>query len=237
MPDVHWVNGDRFIDPFRPSIEPVGFVSRAEMTASRKQAITSLQRAIVEADVFIFTLGMTESWIHTPGDWVYPACPGTIGGSFDPAMHRFRNLSFSQVEQTLVETLERLWLARPELRVLLTVSPVPLTATASGQHVLAANSHSKGVLRAVAGEVADRLPQVDYFPSYEIVTQPGLADRMYEANRRSVSAYGVARVMDVFFSAHGVQNPSAGNPEPKPPHDSFADRGDCDDAWAEAFAQ
>jgi len=237
MPDVHWVNGDRFIDPFRPSIEPGGFVSRAEMTASRKQAITSLQRAIVEADVFIFTLGMTESWIHTPGDWVYPACPGTIGGSFDPAMHRFRNLSFAQVEQSLVETLERLWLARPELRVLLTVSPVPLTATASGQHVLAANSHSKAVLRAVAGEVADRLSLVDYFPSYEIVTQPGLADRMYEANRRSVSAYGVARVMDVFFSAHGVQNPSAGNPEPKPPNDSFADRGDCDDAWAEAFAQ
>jgi hypothetical protein len=32
--------------------------------------------------------------------------------------------------------------ANPDLRILLTVSPVPLTATATGEHVLSANSHS-----------------------------------------------------------------------------------------------
>ncbi len=234
-PDEQWLDGDRVIDPFRPSIEPEGFVSRGEMVASRKQAIESLQRAILEADVFLFTLGMTESWVHDPGGWVYPACPGTIGGCFDPGRHHFRNLSFDEVQRALVETLERLWAARPELRVLLTVSPVPLTATASGEHALTATSYSKATLRAVAGEVAKRIAGVDYFPSYEIVTAPTFGDQMFEANRRSVSVRGVARVMDAFFTAHGVDEPVGSGAGPVAPDHPVAGEGDCDDAWVEAF--
>lgn len=232
-PDEQWSSGDRFIDPFRPSIEPGGFISRAELVASRQQTIDSLQRAILDADVFLFTLGMTESWVNDPGGWVYPACPGSIGGCFDPDRHRFWNLSFDEVRSALIEALERLWAVRPKLRVLLTVSPVPLTATASGDHALAATSYSKAILRAVAGELADSYSEIDYFPSYEIVTAPTFGDRMFEPNRRSVSAWGVARVMDAFFAAHGVDKPAESIEVPTASPVEGA--GDCDDAWAEAF--
>jgi len=234
-PDEQWRAGNRVIDPFRPSIEPQGFASRAEMMASRIQAIDSLRRAILEADVFLFTLGMTESWVHRSGNWVYPACPGTIGGCFDAARHRFWNLSFVEAQRALTEALERLWAARPELRVLLTVSPVPLAATASGRHVLTATSCSKAILRAVAGELADRLPAVDYFPSYEIVTAPASGGQMFEPNRRSVSAWGVAQVMDAFFTAHSVEKPAGSSAGPTLPDHSIESEADCDDAWAEAF--
>ena len=171
--------------------------------------------------------------MHDPGGWVYPACPGTVGGHFDRDKHRFWNLSFSEVRSTLLETLERLWMARPGLKVLLTVSPVPLTATISGQHVLSASAWSKAKLRAVAGEVADSHPAVDYFPAHEIVTAPASGEQMFEQNRRSVSDWGVARVMDAFFSAHGAGQPaeSAAAPSVHP----ATPAGDCDDAWAEAF--
>ena len=45
------------------------------------------------------------------------------------------------------------WCARrtPKLRILLTVSPVPLTATAGDDHVLLATTYSKSVLRAGRG--------------------------------------------------------------------------------------
>ncbi|MCP4397977.1 MAG: GSCFA domain-containing protein [bacterium] len=237
-PDEYWLDGDRVVDPFRPSIEPGGFVSRAEMLASRNQTLASMQRAILEADVFLFTLGMTESWVHDPGGWVYPACPGTAAGRFDPGRHRFVNLSFLQARRALVGTLERLWAVRPELKVLLSVSPVPLTATASGAHVLAATSYSKSILRAVSGELADR-PGVDYFPSYELVMAPVplFRKQMFEANRRSVSAWAVDRVMDTFFTAHGVQPLTQSRPESGQQAHPTASEADCDDAWAEAFAK
>lgn len=237
-PDESWAAGQRVVDPFRPTIEPDGFASRAEMHASRQQAIRSLRRAIQEADVLLFTLGMTESWVHDPDGWVYPACPGTVGGRFDPRRHRFTDLSFESAREALVQALGRLWVERPGLRILLTVSPIPLTATASGHHVLTATTRSKSTLRAVAGEVADSRPVVDYFPAYELVTTP-MAEGMFAANRRSVSARGRARVMDVFFGAHGVGGtaPSSRDVLRSTPPASLDDDASCDDAWAEAFGE
>jgi len=55
---------------------------------------------------------------------------------------------------------------------------------------------------------------------------------MFEPNRRSVSDWGVARVMDAFFAAHGVYQTK--EPATTVVYPS-AGEGDCDDAWAEAF--
>jgi hypothetical protein len=85
------------------------------------------------------------------------------------------------------------------MRFLLTVSPVPLTATAGGQHVITATTQSKSVLRAVAGEMAATHDFVDYFPSYEIITSPVFGGRFYAPNRRSVEPAGVDHVMRCFF--------------------------------------
>ena len=68
------------------------------------------------------------------------------------------------------------------LRVVLTVSPVPLTATASDRHVLVANTYSKAVLRAVAEELYLESPYIDYVPSFELVTNPKLVASHYLAN-------------------------------------------------------
>ena len=86
--------------------------------------------------------------------------------------------------------------------MLLTVSPVPLTATASDKHVLTATTYSKSVLRAVAGELYDRYADIDYFPSYEIVASPWSRGFFYESNMRSVNAGGVSVVMQTFLGEH-----------------------------------
>jgi hypothetical protein len=92
---------------------------------------------------------------------------------------------------------------------LLTVSPVPLTASASADHVVAATTYSKSVLRAVAGEVRKAWDDVDYFPSYELITSPMFRGRFFEPNLRSVTEDGVAFVMRHFLSALDVpvENP------------------------------
>lgn len=61
-------------------------------------------------------------------------------------------------------------------RIILTVSPVPLQTTFSGQDCILAITQSKAVLRCAAEALASSFGRaVDYFPSFEIVQSGGLA--------------------------------------------------------------
>ncbi len=64
---------------------------------------------------------------------------------------------FTALEDMLAEI-------NPDLRWLLTVSPVPLAATATGDHVLTATMRSKAVLRVVCDLLRDSSERIEYFP-------------------------------------------------------------------------
>ena len=198
-PQDVWEQQGRYVDPFRPNIEPGGFDSPDELLRSRGQAIEAFRTAVTESRVFVFTLGLTESWFDRRRGHEYPMCPGTAAGTFDEASHAFRVQSFEDVKRALDAALGLLRRHNPALHVILTVSPVPLTATHSGQHVLVATMQSKSVLRAVAGEAAAAFDFVDYFPSYEMISSPVFRGTFFEPNLRSVNAAGVDFVMDTFF--------------------------------------
>ena len=91
----------------------------------------------------------------------------------------------------------------PAARMLLTVSPVPLIATASPEHVLVATTYSKCVLRAAAGSLAERLPDCHYFPSFEIIASHPSRAMFFDPDLRTVSDRGVDFVMEHFFRAIG----------------------------------
>lgn len=90
-PQKFWELDGRIIDPFRPTIEPNGFESVKEMYASRNSCIEAFRKSIMTSDIFVFTLGLTESWWDAEGGFEYPMCPGTVAGSFDPKAHVFKN--------------------------------------------------------------------------------------------------------------------------------------------------
>ncbi|MGV3572505.1 MAG: GSCFA domain-containing protein [Ramlibacter sp.] len=200
-PDEAWEQDGRFYDPFRPRIEPGGFASRAELEASRAMALEAFRLSLSKAGVMVFTLGLTESWFHRLQGHEYPMCPGTAAGTFDARLHGFVNQDYAFVRQALVEAIARIRAFNRKMRFLLTVSPVPLTATMSGEHVVVATTESKSILRAVAGSVARELDGVDYFPSYEIITAPAFGAAYFEDNQRTVTPAGVAHVMRTFFAA------------------------------------
>ncbi|MCL4674907.1 MAG: GSCFA domain-containing protein, partial [Pararhodobacter sp.] len=185
----------------RPRIEPDGFASVEEMTRLRQVTIDAFRDCISDARLFVFTLGLTESWVNAEGGYEYPMCPGTAGGTFDPDRHQFRNQSFDTVRAALEDAIHLMREINPTLRFLLTVSPVPLTATMSGQHVVTATMESKSILRAVAGDVARRDPFIDYFPSYEIINSPAFRGVFFDPNMRTVNPRGVDFVMRSFFTA------------------------------------
>lgn len=199
-PEEIWEEDGRFFDPFRPTIEPQGFMSREELLASRVSLLRGMKDAIGKADCFVFTLGLTEAWVNTLGGYVYPTCPGTVRGTFASEQHAFRNFGYPETHAALAGAIALMRRINPALKVILTVSPVPLTATASGEHVLAANGLSKAVLRSVAGALAAMDEGVDYFPSFELITSFTTRGAFFEPNQRTVSAFGVEQVMEHFFA-------------------------------------
>jgi hypothetical protein len=101
-----------------------------------------------------------------------------------------------------ISILEAQRAGKKSVRILLTVSPVPLTATMSGRHVLLATTYSKAILRAAAGQLESENSNIDYFPSYEIITSPWNNSNHFEKNMRSVKETGVDIAMNSFLSQH-----------------------------------
>lgn len=236
-PTCVWQRDDgRFVDAFRPTVEPEGQPNAAEVLLHRSYHLERTSRMLMGTDVLIFTLGLTEGWEDTVTDRVYPVCPGIAGGTFDPARHRFVNFRTSDVVADLHKVHALLQRFNPGMRMLITVSPVPLTATATGDHVLTATSWSKSVLRAAAGEFVADTPDADYFPSYEIVTHPASGGPWFAPNLRSVTPEGVARVMDIFLTAQGLATAAASEtPAEVPESDDEADDLVCDELLLESF--
>ena len=209
IPEEIWNENGRFYDPFRPRIEPNGFKSQEELRLSQAQTIKSFRQSIEKADFFVFTLGLTESWTNVESGYEYPMCPGTVAGEYDSNQHKFENQQFHKIITNLQDALSMMEKLNPKLRFILTVSPVPLTATKSDNHVLVATMESKSILRAVAGQLAKNSPKVDYFPSYEIINSPVYKGVFFEPNQRNVNPTGVKFVMDMFFKC--LNNKLSGN--------------------------
>jgi GSCFA family len=198
--DDIWQGPDgRFIDPFRPQIQPKGFASEAEFRADRQQHFAAIRRAVEELDVFVFTLGLTETWASKRDGAVYPLCPGVAGGVFDGTQYEFLNLTVNDVTNDLSEAIGRIRAKNPNARIILTVSPVPLAATAEDRSVLVSTTYSKSVLRVAAEQVASSLSYVAYYPSYEIITGAYSRGSYFASDLRSVTEAGVAHVMRLFM--------------------------------------
>jgi hypothetical protein len=193
--DDIWVGDGGWFDPFRPTIQPGGFGSAREYHEDRRRHFAAVRRAFSEMDVFVFTLGLTECWASRDDGAVYPLCPGVAAGHFDGSRHVLLNLGVDEVVADLSAFITEVREVNPGMRVILTVSPVPLAATAEPQHVLMATTYSKSVLR-VAAEQLTRLRDVYYFPAYEIVTAAG--QDYFAEDRRSLREHGVRRVMALF---------------------------------------
>lgn len=214
--DDIWPSADglSFRDPFRPQIQPDGFASKAEYWIDREQHFAAVRRMFAEIDVFIFTLGLTEAWEDRRDGAVFPLCPGVAGGIFDRDLHRAVNYTAAEVIADMNEFLAMFAEVNPSAKVIITVSPVPLIATSSGNHVLAATIYSKSVLRVAAEEVRQQHGHVDYFPSYEFFAGPHSDARFFESDKRSICADAVKRVMRLFFLHYYRLEPEQYSPAP-----------------------
>ena len=234
-----WEKNGKFYDALRPTVEPKGLDSPEEVAEHRQYHISRVKKLFKRLDVFIFTLGLTEMWVHKESGTIYPTAPGALVGDFDESLFEFKNANFSSIIsdfELFQKTLKSIRGGKT-FKCLLTVSPVPLTATASGKHVLASTMYSKSTLRSVAGQLSTNQSHIDYFPSYEIVTNPRMHSTAFADNLRSVRDESVETVMRHFFDEHPAIK--ANKKKLKPPQIKVKtlENIQCEEALLEAFGK
>ncbi len=127
----------------------------------------------------------------------------------DFSQYEFVNLKVEDVRSDLQSFIGQLHAVNPCAKMILTVSPVSLTATYENRHVLCSTTYSKSVLRVAADEVTRSNDNVDYFPSFEIITGSYSRGEFFHEDVRSVRPEGVAQVMGLFMTHYGGDRGSA----------------------------
>lgn len=143
-------------------------VSR-ERFLERRQQIYEVFREAFSADAVMMTPGLVEAWrdLET-GIWIQgPASRRVLSR---PERFRLEVVGHEQALGDLLAAIDIVRRHNPAAKIVLTVSPVPLTQTFTGRDVRIANGYSKAVLRAACDVAAEARDRVDYFPSFECVT-------------------------------------------------------------------
>jgi len=209
--DIIWHFDGKYYDALRPTI--VCSKSRDEIIYMRLQHLTRVYKLFKEFDCFIFTLGLTEMWSDVTNGIIYPVYPEKIIPNFNLDNLKFINATYEEIVKDFnlfIDILKEIRCGR-EFKIILTVSPVPLIATAGDDHILVRNSYSKSILRTVAAHLCNR-DFIDYFPSYEIVTNPRASSAYYDSNLRSIKKDLVPDIMNHFFSEHAFTNITSKRP-------------------------
>jgi hypothetical protein len=164
---------------------------------------TAYAAHLAGAGCFVFTLGLAEVWRDkATGKTFWRGVPETI---FDAQRHVF---GLSTVEENVANIRAIVDLVRsvnPHAPIVLTLSPVPLQATFRDMSCVTADCVSKSVLRVALDTVMQaRLPDVYYWPSFELVRWVGAVlpwSAYGDPDARHVNRFLVHVILDAFIEA------------------------------------
>ena len=187
-----------------------------EQARERRAFVAERVRRVTRCGVVIITLGLAEVWRDRTSGLRLNIAPLAVIAA-EPDRFVLQVLSYDDILEELEAIHSLLTTHCPAgVRILITVSPVPMQATLRDCDVLTANTYSKCVQRAAVEAFSLRHDNVDYFPSFETVT---LTDRRlaFESDNRHVQAGAVARIVDRFIAAYAPDlafEPTAARLEP-----------------------
>jgi GSCFA family protein len=198
---------------YDPHTNPTLNFTGLEETLQRRALMQTVTKRIRNCRVVIVTLGLAEAWRDvqtdvfvncTPLAVAYTLKPSAAPSLFtsEPDRYEFHLTNFAENWANL-EAIYAL-LSRyghPDFHIVVTVSPVPLMNTFSTMDIVVANTWAKSLLRAVAQEWAGAHPNVDYFPSYEIVQNSDRA-AVWEPDLRHVISAGIQHIMELFLQKY-----------------------------------
>lgn len=183
-----------FQDPYRCDV----YGSDVESTLDISDKIgTATMTGLEQADIVILTLGLTECWRNRANGMFVCRGPANETCELFSQLEFYRS-GFAENYANVVTTVDRILALDATKTIVLTVSPVALKLTWTGQDIVVANMASKSILRAVADAVCRDRPQLVYWPSFEYASRRDV----FSADGRHVREDAVADIVDSFTSAH-----------------------------------
>lgn len=171
---------------------------RAERFGYAEEARLATKALFDRAELFIITLGLSEVWYdEVTGEVFWRAPPSEV---FDASRHKFRLARSDETRRILTAIWSLIREFRPDATVVLTISPIPLTATFRDVGCIAANAVSKAILRGAVDEFYEEAEgkgeRLFYFPSYDMILYG--FDNQWTADRRHVYGHVLDFNMKVF---------------------------------------
>ena len=149
-----------------------GLADHAAKVAARREIFEYQSDFTKQAEAVFITLGMSEAVFDNQYQMYLNGAP--VLGKFNlKNSERFEGHLIDATASIAMLEEARALLKKyvgPHVKMVVTVSPVPLEATFTGKDIVIANAESKAILRVAAAEFARKFDDVDYFPSYEMVT-------------------------------------------------------------------
>ncbi len=191
-----WAYDGKLMDPYRKN---VGWATIEEARAERASHHAAVREMVQRCEVLICTIGQAEVWRHREDKAAFFMIPPAE--VIDEARHEVALTTVRENVENLHASYDLIRAHNPRLRLVLTVSPVPLMATFRDEHAVVADEASKSILRVAADEFVRANPDVLYFPAYEIVKR--LSPSPWKEDNRHARPEVIARVMEAFMGAYG----------------------------------
>ena len=172
-----------------------GELSLEQVKLQREILTSSLSDAFKEADVFILTFGLNEFWRDLETNLIFNTIPSLqfVKTNKDRFVYQEGPLiELIEYGEQIVETITN---NNSNAKIIITVSPVPLEYTFMSKDIVMQNLKAKNALHAVANHLADFSKNVDYFPSYEMVTM-SKESIVWKEDRRHIQFDFVNKIMD-----------------------------------------
>ncbi|GJM35770.1 MAG: hypothetical protein DHS20C18_47710 [Saprospiraceae bacterium] len=163
----------------------------AEALAQINGRLNEARNFLEKTDILVLTLGTANAFSLRTSGAIVANCHKVPGTAFD----RVR-LLVSDIVKTLGDAIQALQNRRPELKVLLTVSPV--------RHIrdgLVENQRSKATLLLAAEALQQSFDFVYYFPSYEMVMDDLRDYRFYDQDMIHPSPMAIDYIWEQFRMA------------------------------------
>lgn len=152
----------------------------------------SLQ-AIKLAKVFILTVGQNEIWYNKKNHfYIAQSPPSHVKDDYE-----LKQFSVAENTEMLKKFYQLLKNINPDIQLIITVSPVPSTATYFNENVVIQSLTNKMILRSAVQEFISLHKDVNYFPSFEIVMFS--RDWAFMPDNRHVKKEVVGEIMQAFL--------------------------------------
>ncbi len=191
-----WPYRGKLMDPYRKN---VGWSTQEEAQAEIESHLAAVRRLVDQAEILICTIGQAEVWRRRDTKEAFFMIPPPE--VIDERIHEAVLTTVDENVQNLCAMHAVIREHNPSLRLIVTVSPVPLLATHRDEHAIVADELSKSILRVAAHRFCESCDGVEYFPAYEIVKR--LSSNPWKEDNRHVREEVVARVMQAFMWCYG----------------------------------